>query len=74
MRVITPLSVPAEKQDRVLINIHGGGFVVDSGSLTEAVPIANLTQTKVIAVLYRLARSIVSGRTRRCHRRCTRKS
>jgi acetyl esterase/lipase len=29
--------------------------VVDSGSLTETIPIANLTQTKVIAVLYRLA-------------------
>jgi monoterpene epsilon-lactone hydrolase len=53
--IITPLVVPAEKQDRVLINIHGGGFKVDSGSLTETVPIANLTQTKVIAVLYRLA-------------------
>jgi acetyl esterase/lipase len=55
VRIITPLSVPAEKQDRVLINIHGGGFVVDSGSLTESVPIANLTRTKVISVLYRLA-------------------
>jgi epsilon-lactone hydrolase len=53
--IITPLSVPPEKQDRVLINIHGGGFNSDSGSLTETVPIANLTQTKVIAVLYRLA-------------------
>ena len=53
--IITPLKVPAEKQDRVLINIHGGGFNSDSGSLTETVPIANLTQTKVIAVLYRLA-------------------
>jgi epsilon-lactone hydrolase len=53
--IITPLHVPAEKQDRVLINIHGGGFNSDSGSLTETVPIANLTQTKVIAVLYRLA-------------------
>lgn len=53
--IISPLSVPAEKQDRVLINIHGGGFNSDSGSLTETVPIANLTQTKVIAVLYRLA-------------------
>ncbi|MES2220281.1 MAG: alpha/beta hydrolase [Acidobacteriota bacterium] len=53
--IVTPLHVPAEKQDRVLINIHGGGFVVDSGRLTETVPIANLTQTKVIAVLYRLA-------------------
>jgi epsilon-lactone hydrolase len=53
--IVTPLHVPPEKQDRVLINIHGGGFVVDSGRLTETVPIANLTQTKVIAVLYRLA-------------------
>ncbi|MGO8720365.1 MAG: alpha/beta hydrolase [Acidobacteriaceae bacterium] len=55
VRIITPFSVPPEKQDRVLINIHGGGFEVDSGSLTETVPIANLTQTKVIAVLYRLS-------------------
>ncbi len=53
--IVTPLHVPAGKQDRVLINIHGGGFVVDSGRLTETVPIANLTQTRVIAVLYRLA-------------------
>lgn len=53
--IITPLKVPAEKQGRVLINIHGGGFNSDSGSLTETVPVANMTQTKVIAVLYRLA-------------------
>jgi epsilon-lactone hydrolase len=54
-RIITPLTIPAEKQNRVLINVHGGGFNSDSGSLTETVPIANLTQTKVVAVLYRLA-------------------
>ncbi len=53
--IVTPLDTPPEKQDRVLINIHGGGFNSDSGRLTETVPIANLTQTKVIAVLYRLA-------------------
>ena len=55
VRVVTPLETPAAKQDRVLINVHGGGFHVDSGSLTETIPIANLTQTKVVAVLYRLA-------------------
>lgn len=55
VRVITPLSIPPEKRDRVLINLHGGGFNSDSGSLTESIPIANLTGTKVIAVLYRLA-------------------
>lgn len=55
VKVIAPVDIPENKRDRVLINIHGGGFNSDSGSLTETVPIANLTQTKVIAVLYRLA-------------------
>jgi acetyl esterase/lipase len=55
VRVVTPLSIAAEKSDRVLINLHGGGFNSDSGSLTESIPIANLTGIKVIAVLYRLA-------------------
>jgi acetyl esterase/lipase len=55
VRVVTPLSIAPEKRDRVLINLHGGGFNSDSGSLTETIPIANLTGTKVIAVLYRLA-------------------
>jgi acetyl esterase/lipase len=55
VKVITPINIPEEERDRVLINVHGGGFNSDSGSLTETVPIANLTQTKVIAVLYRLA-------------------
>jgi acetyl esterase/lipase len=55
VRIVTPLSTAAAKQDRVLINLHGGGFNSDSGSLTETVPIANLTGTKVVAVLYSLA-------------------
>jgi len=55
VRVVTPLSIAPEKRDRVLINLHGGGFNSDSGSLTETIPVANLTGTKVIAVLYRLA-------------------
>ncbi|MBV9765014.1 MAG: alpha/beta hydrolase [Acidobacteriaceae bacterium] len=54
-KVITPLTVADNKRDRVLINVHGGGFNSDSGSLTETIPLANLTGTKVIAVLYRLA-------------------
>lgn len=54
-KVITPLVIPENKRNRVLINVHGGGFNSDSGSLTETVPIANLTQTKAVAVLYRLA-------------------
>ena len=54
-RVITPTQIPAGKVDRVLINVHGGGFNSDSGSLTETIPVAFMTQTKVVAVLYRLA-------------------
>ena len=55
VHIVTPLQIPAEKADRVLINLHGGGFTSDSGSLIESVPVANLTQTKVVSVLYRLA-------------------
>jgi monoterpene epsilon-lactone hydrolase len=51
--IITPLSSPADK--RVLINLHGGGFNSDSGSLIEGVPIANLAKIKVVSVYYRLA-------------------
>ena len=55
VRVVTPREPDGRTRDRVLINLHGGGFRVDTGSLLESVPIANLTRTKVIAVLYRLA-------------------
>jgi monoterpene epsilon-lactone hydrolase len=53
--IITPLSTPPENRDRVLINLHGGGFNSDSGSLIEGVPIAHLAETKVVSVYYRLA-------------------
>jgi epsilon-lactone hydrolase len=53
--VITPLSVAAARRDQVLINVHGGGFVTDSGSLVEGIPIAHLARTTVVSVYYRLA-------------------
>lgn len=52
---IKPLQMPAENRNRVLINLHGGGFNSDSGSRIEGDPIANLTRTQVISVYYRLA-------------------
>ena len=55
VRIVTPITIPAEKQNRVLINVHGGGFTADWGSMIESIPIANLTQTKVVSVLYSLA-------------------
>jgi epsilon-lactone hydrolase len=53
--IVTPLSTPEANRKRVLINLHGGGFNSDSGSLIEGVPIANLAKTKVVSVYYRLA-------------------
>jgi epsilon-lactone hydrolase len=51
--IITPLSGASAK--RVLINLHGGGFNSDSGSLIEGIPIAYLAKIKVVSVYYRLA-------------------
>ncbi len=55
VRLINPPDIPADHRSRILINLHGGGFNSDSGSLTETVPVAALSKTKAIAVLYRLA-------------------
>ena len=53
--IITPMTMPAENKPRVLINLHGGGFNSDSGSLIEGVPISNLAKMKVDSVYSRLA-------------------
>ncbi len=53
--IITPKQLDAKKRDRALINVHGGGFNSDSGSLIEGIPIAYLTRTKVVSVYYRLS-------------------
>jgi epsilon-lactone hydrolase len=53
--ILTPLETPAASRDRVLINLHGGGFNSDSGSIIEGAPICNLANIKVISVYYRLA-------------------
>ena len=53
--IITPLETPEANRACVLINLHGGGFNSDSGSLIEGVPIANLAKLQVVSVYYRLA-------------------
>jgi acetyl esterase/lipase len=55
VHIVTPDGMPAENRDKVLLNLHGGGFNSDSGSYTESIPIASYTKMKVVAVLYRLA-------------------
>ena len=55
VKIINPQRAAANKRDRVMVNLHGGGFTSDSGSLLESIPIASLTGTQVITVDYRLA-------------------
>lgn len=55
VRVVTPADMPEANGDKVLLNLHGGGFNSDSGSYTESIPIASYAKMKVVAVLYRLA-------------------
>jgi acetyl esterase/lipase len=55
VRIVTPGGLPEANRDKVLLNLHGGGFNSDSGSYTESIPIASYSKIKVVAVLYRLA-------------------
>jgi epsilon-lactone hydrolase len=54
VRIITPTTIVSQNASKVLINLHGGGFRFDAGSLSETIPIASLTGIKVVSVLYRL--------------------
>jgi acetyl esterase/lipase len=55
VRIVTPENLSAKNNDKVLLNLHGGGFNSDSGSYTESIPIASYSGVKVVAVLYRLS-------------------
>jgi acetyl esterase/lipase len=55
VRIVTPEGMPEKNRDKVLLNLHGGGFNSDSGSYTESIPIASYAGIKVVAVLYRLS-------------------
>jgi monoterpene epsilon-lactone hydrolase len=55
--VVTPKDGIAPKNnDRVLLNVHGGGFVsgARTASLVESIPIASLEKIKVITIDYRM--------------------
>lgn len=54
VKFIAPPSIPADHRQRLLINVHGGGMRADWGSIAETIPLASLTRTRVVAVLYRL--------------------
>lgn len=54
VRIFTPKGTQYRKTGRILVNLHGGGFALDSGSYTENIPLAARTGVPVIAILYRL--------------------
>ncbi len=56
VRVLTPEQIPAAKQGKVLIGLHGGAYVFFGGeaSMLEAASIALAGQYRVIAVDYRM--------------------
>jgi monoterpene epsilon-lactone hydrolase len=56
-QIVTPKDgVPARNRDRVLLNVHGGGFVsgARTASLVESIPIASIEKIKVISIDYRM--------------------
>jgi acetyl esterase/lipase len=53
VRIFTPVNPLHD--GAILLNFHGGGFLLDSGSRTENIPLAALTRRTVVSVLYRLA-------------------
>jgi monoterpene epsilon-lactone hydrolase len=55
VRVFKPSAPSAGAAERLLINFHGGGFHVDSGSLSENIPICALTGLNIVSGLYRMA-------------------
>jgi acetyl esterase/lipase len=55
---VTPVAgIAAANRKRVLINVHGGGFMwgAGSGALIEAIPVAATAKIAVVTVDYRLA-------------------
>ena len=54
--IIAPVAVAADYQDKVLINLHGGMFMVGGGGggQAESIPIADLSGYKVISIDYRM--------------------
>lgn len=57
-QVVTPQAgIAPQNRDRVLINLHGGGFIwgEGNGARAESIPIAGLGRITVITVAYRMA-------------------
>ncbi len=55
VRIFTPARLAPRNQEFLLFNLHGGGFTVDAGSVTENAAVADYAGMRVVAARYRLA-------------------
>jgi monoterpene epsilon-lactone hydrolase len=55
VRIFTPTEMAARTHGSLLLNLHGGGFTVDAGSVTENAALASYAGVRVVAARYRLA-------------------
>lgn len=54
--IVTPKIMPEKNQNRVLVYVHGGGYILNGGegSVPEAMAMAHYGQIKVISIDYRM--------------------
>jgi acetyl esterase/lipase len=54
--VVTPKIIPPKNRNRILVNVHGGGYVFGPGEAgtLEAITMAGFSQMKVISIDYRM--------------------
>jgi epsilon-lactone hydrolase len=54
--VVAPPTLPARNRDRLLVHVHGGGYVFGPGEagLLEAITMAGFSQMKVLSIDYRM--------------------
>jgi epsilon-lactone hydrolase len=55
VRIFTPATMMPHSKGTALLNLHGGGFTVDAGSVTENAAVAAYTGLTIVAARYRLA-------------------
>jgi acetyl esterase/lipase len=54
--LITPKTIPTRNRNRLLVNVHGGGYVFGPGEAgtLEAITMAGFSQMKVVSIDYRM--------------------
>lgn len=54
--IVQPKTIPEKNKDRLLVYVHGGGYILNGGegSVPEAMAMAHYAQMKVISIDYRM--------------------